>query len=170
MIILNNDIINSKKRANNQWNIEEKVIFDKILKTKDDNIKKECYSYYEPKLKTIAEEGKIALRIREDELSLRCDKLKSSLNIDISKKIDIYKNDLSNKLHVDEERSRKICEKKLEDTLRQQSIELNTMKDNYIRDKRLLNEDCERSIRSNAGEYKYKYKYKYKHFIELGYC
>jgi len=138
------------RQARKQWDAEEKQVFEKALKEKTELFKKQAAESFGPELDKLVVDGKIKVRERRDECAIRLQKLQSQLNIDVANKVTAAKDALKDQLRVDDDKARRLCERKLATALEEQEQETERLKAKYERERRLLDSSIEQARRAHA--------------------
>ena len=138
------------RQARKQWDAEEKQVFEKALKEKSEIFKKQAAESFGPELDKLVVDGKIKVRERRDECAIRLQKLQSQLNIDVANKVTAAKDALKDQLRVDDDKARRLCERKLAAALEEQELETERLKAKYERERRLLDSSIEQARRAHA--------------------
>lgn len=138
------------RQARKQWETEEKLVFEKALKEKSEVFKKQAAESFGPELDKLVVDGKIKVRERRDECTLRVQKLQSQLNIEVANKVTAAKDALKDQLRVDDDKARRLCERKLATALEEQEQETERLKAKYERERRLLDTSIEQARRAHA--------------------
>ena len=148
--LMQEDAVRKAAQTRRQWQVEEKAVLEKALSLRAENIKKQAAESFGPALDKLVEEGKIALRKKEDEIAGHLEQYQLHIQGELERKLSAAKDAMREQLRSEEDRARRASEHKLEDTLRSQSAELTAVKEKFLRDKRLLEESFERTRRLNA--------------------
>lgn len=148
--ILQDEMQRKVQRARRQWEVEEKAVFDKVLKGKEESLKKAAAESFGPALDKMVIDGKEAVRARTDECNKKLDRIKRELAAEVHEKIHQTRESLKNQMKMDDEKSRRVGERKLDDVLRKQSEELEAIKLKFARNRKLAEENAERTRRIDA--------------------
>ena len=151
LLVLTTDELEKRARqARKQWETEEKLVFDKILKEKVETFKKQAADSFGPTLDKLVEDGKIKVRERRAESELRLQKLAASLQVDVQNKLALAKDQFKEQLRSDDDKVRRTNERKLSAALEEQERETERLKAKYEREKQLLETSTEQALRAHA--------------------
>lgn len=148
--LLREDIERKAAQTRRQWQVEEKAVFDKALSQRMDGIKKQAAEAFGPQMDKMVQDGKLALRKREEEINGRLEQARIHLQSELDRKLAAAKDAMREQIRNEEDRARRRSERKLEEALRAQSEEMAAVKTKFQRDKKVLEENVERVRRLNA--------------------
>jgi len=148
--LLRDEIMRKMQRTRRQWEAEERAVFDKVLKSKEELLKKAAAESFGPALDKMVIEGKEAVRERQDEVNKRLERVKRELNTELADKLNEARDVLRVQIKDDDERTRRAGERQLQDVLRRHSEEIEAIKLKIAREKRLAEETAERTRRIDA--------------------
>ena len=148
--LLQDEVARKMARARRQWEAEERAVFEKALKGKEEALKKAAADSFGPALDKLVIEGKEAVRARQDECTKRLERLKRELSAELSSKIAEARESLRDQIKADDEKTRRAGERQLQDALRRHSEETEALKLKFQRERRLAEETAERTRRIDA--------------------
>jgi hypothetical protein len=139
-----------QQRARRQWEADEKLIFDKAYTLKAEAIRKAAADSFGPSLDKLVMEGKETVKAREGESAVILERLKRALYIEMEQKVQEAKAAMREEVRQDDEKGRRVGERRLDDALRRQAEETTLLKERFSREKKSVDEAAERGHR--AGE------------------
>jgi hypothetical protein len=148
--LLQEDAQRKAQRVRRQWEAEERSVFEKVLKGKEEALKKAAAESFGPALDKMVIEGKEAVRARQDEVTKRLEKLRRELALEVQDKLTQAREELREQIRDDDEKSRRVAERKLQDLLRKHGEELDALKLKFQREKKMAEESAERTRRIDA--------------------
>ena len=148
--LLQEDAQRKAQRVRRQWEAEERSVFEKVLKGKEEALKKAAAESFGPALDKMVIEGKEAVRARQDEVTKRLEKLRRELALEVQDKLTQAREELRDQIRDDDEKSRRVAERKLQDLLRKHGEELDALKLKFQREKKMAEESAERTRRIDA--------------------
>jgi len=148
--LLQEDAQRKAQRVRRQWEAEERAVFEKVLKGKEEALKKAAAESFGPALDKMVIEGKEAVRTRQDEVTKRLEKLRRELALEVQDKLTQAREELRDQIRDDDEKSRRAAERRLQDLLRKHGEELDALKLKFQRDKKMAEESAERTRRIDA--------------------
>ncbi len=142
--ILMDDLKRKKVKVRKQLEADERAHFDKIAAGKYEHMKKQAADVFRPKIEKLVIEGKEAVRIKNEEYENKLVSLRLQARGEMEKKMGQFRSNFMEEMRDDDERIRRLNEKKLQDMLRKHNEEINVLKDKFVRDKKMLEENNDR--------------------------
>lgn len=140
-----------KERSRNQWIADEKVSFEKVLASKMENMKTQAAKSMGLRLDaTVAEYRETAQRASED-FDNKLIQLKSSLQAELQVKNAEAIQKLRDERAEDDDRQKRLEERKLDDARRRQEGEVLNLKEKFTRNRNVLDEKLERTRRDESS-------------------
>lgn len=150
LLLLQDELGRKTARTRRQWEVEEKAVFEKVFQSKQDSIKKAAAESFGPSLDRMVVEGKEAVRARADECYKRLDKIKRELAAELEEKVAQARENNREQMKLEQEKTRRVAERKLEEALRKQTEEMDGLKLKFSREKKMAEESAERTRRNDA--------------------
>ena len=151
MDILSDDLRRKKVKVRKQLEADERVHFDKIAASKYEHMKKQAADVFRPKIEKLVVEGKETVRVKNEEYENKLVSLRLQARNDMEKKISQCRSNFLDEMRDEDERIRRLNEKKLQDMLRKHNDEVSGVKDKFARDKKMLEEKNDR-VRGQDNE------------------
>lgn len=148
--LLQDEIARKVVRTRRQWDAEEKAVFEKVLKGKEEGLKKAAADSFGPSLDKMVIEGKEAVRARQDEATRRLERIKRDLAAELDSKLAEARETLREQVKTDDEKNRRAGERQLQDALRKHAEETEAFKLKFQRERRMAEEAAERTRRIDA--------------------
>ncbi len=144
MEILSDELRRKKVKVRKQLEADERAYFDKIAGSKYDHMKKQAADVFRPKIEKLVIEGKETVRVKNEEYENKLVSLRLHARNDMEKKLSQFRSNFLDEMRDEDERIRRLNEKKLQDMLRKHNDEVIAVKDKFARDKMMLEENNER--------------------------
>ena len=100
--LLQEDAQRKAQRVRRQWEAEERAVFEKVLKGKEEALKKAAAESFGPALDKMVIEGKEAVRTRQDEVTKRLEKLRRELALEVQDKLTQAREELRDQIRDDD--------------------------------------------------------------------
>jgi hypothetical protein len=140
-----------KERNRNQWISDEKVSFEKVLASKMESMKTQAAKSMGLRLDaTVSEYRETALRASED-IDSKLVQLKSALQAEFLVKNAEAIQKLRDERAEDDDRQKRLEERKLEEARRRQESEILALKEKFTRNRNVLEEKLERTRRDESS-------------------
>ena len=139
-----------RARARRQWEADEKIYMDKVIKSKEEQMKKAIADSFGPKIDKLVLNGKEEVRAKTDELEQKLLTLKQQLASEMESKVSEALDRIRDDSRNDDEKIRKQGERRLEEALRKQTDEIISLRERYARERKMAEENAERTRRVDA--------------------
>jgi hypothetical protein len=140
-----------KERSRNQWISDERVAFEKVLASKMESMKTQAAKSMGLRLDaTVSEYRETALRASED-FDDKLVQLKSALQAELQVKNAEAIQKLRDERAEDDERQKRLEERKLDEARRHQESEILTLKEKFTRNRNVLEDKLERTRRDESS-------------------
>ena len=134
-------------RAKRQWEADENVSLEKVVKSKAELLQKQAADSFGPKLDKLVKDGKLKVSQVRDDGELKLQKLQLSLQAEHEKKVSDCKDKLTEQIVTEIEKVKRALQRQQEEVTKSQHTEIATLQDKYAREKVALTETFDRSAR-----------------------
>eukprot|EP01032_Pedospumella_encystans_P015278 gene15278-17485_t len=140
------------QRAKRQWEADEAVRFEKVIKSKSEYLQKQAADSFGPKIDKLVKEGKEKVAQIRDDGEVKLQKLQLSLQADHEKKIAECKDRLTEQITSEIDKVKRTLQRQQEDLVKAHQIEVTTVQEKYKREKVILDEGHERTQRMESEQ------------------
>lgn len=134
-------------RAKRQWEADESLSFEKVIKKKAEVLQKQAADSFGPKLDKMVKDGKQKVSELKDEGEVRIQKLQFTLQAEHEMKIAECRDKLTEQIQHDLDKVKRQLQRQMDDLLKQQQAEITALQEKYSRERATLDESYERTQR-----------------------
>lgn len=134
-------------RAKRQWEADESLSFEKVIKKKAELLQKQAADSFGPKLDKLVKEGKQQVSDIKDDGEVSLQKLQFSLQAEQETKIAECRDKLTEQIQHDLDKVKRQLHRQVEDLQKQQQTEITALQEKYARETATLDEAFERAQR-----------------------
>lgn len=130
-------------KARRQWEADERVHFEKVLSSRNEQLKKQAADSFTPKLDEMVRTGKEKVEALRQEGEANLAKLKASLEADIDNKLMEYRSAMNQEMQEELDKAKKVGSKRLDEMQRKLEQESAVFKERFDQEKRRILDKAE---------------------------
>jgi myosin heavy subunit len=134
-------------RAKKQWEVDESVSFEKVMKSKAEVLEKQAAQALEPKLQRMVEEGKRKVSDARDSGEARIQQLQLAISLDHEKKLGEIRSRLTEQVEAEVDKTKRQLQRQHEETVKALQSEVVAAQEKFQREKLNLEQAHERAQR-----------------------